>query len=304
MEENNVMNETAKEAEQLPKNMKLCKTCGAQMAKNAKRCPSCGAKNKKPIYKRIWFWILAIIVVVLIVKAVKRSGLDVKNPSAKLTADELLREYYEGEEKGSEKYDDKVVAVTGIVFSVDDGYITIQGFAHDFTLVTVHVKFADKGDISKVTKGSVITVSGICNGRELGGVELEKAIIDSSFAVNPDYASAMSVPIQTLMQEYKDNNVSADAKYWGKTVEISGRVDYIGSDYIVLKPENMEDSLDTALDGITVYFESSADMDKVKTDANPNALGSPESKTIIKVAGVCYGETIGYDAHIARAKLK
>lgn len=304
MEENKVMNEAVQEEEKLPKNMKLCKTCGAKMAKNAKRCPACGAKNKKPIYKRIWFWILAIIVIVLIVKAVKRSGLDVKDPSAKLTADELLREYYEGEEKGSEKYDDKVVAVTGRVFSVDDGHITLEGFAHDLTMATVRVEFADNGDISKVTKGAVITVSGICNGKKLGGVELEKAIIDRSFAVNPDYASAMSVPIMTLMQDYKDNNVTADAKYWGKTVEFSGRVDYIGSEYIVMKPENMKDSLDTVLDGIVVYFENDADMEKVKADAKPNALGGPEKETVITVIGVCYGESIGYDAHVARAKIK
>ena len=42
-------------------NLKLCKTCGATIAKNAKRCPKCGAKNKKPIYKRVWFWIIAVI---------------------------------------------------------------------------------------------------------------------------------------------------------------------------------------------------------------------------------------------------
>ena len=35
--------------------MKKCDTCGAEIAENAKRCPACGAKNKKPIYKRVWF---------------------------------------------------------------------------------------------------------------------------------------------------------------------------------------------------------------------------------------------------------
>lgn len=43
----------------------LCKSCGAQMAKSAKQCPSCGAKQKKPIYKRVWFWILVVIVVMI-----------------------------------------------------------------------------------------------------------------------------------------------------------------------------------------------------------------------------------------------
>lgn len=39
-----------------------CKECGAEIAKSAKTCPQCGAKNKKPIYKRWWFWVLVVFV--------------------------------------------------------------------------------------------------------------------------------------------------------------------------------------------------------------------------------------------------
>lgn len=55
------------------KNMSICKACGQEIAKRAKTCPSCGAKNKKPIFKKWWFW--AIIVVVLI-SAIGNSGDD------------------------------------------------------------------------------------------------------------------------------------------------------------------------------------------------------------------------------------
>lgn len=41
-----------------------CKSCEAEIAKDAKTCPHCGAKNKKPIFKKWWFW--AIIIVALI----------------------------------------------------------------------------------------------------------------------------------------------------------------------------------------------------------------------------------------------
>lgn len=40
-----------------------CKTCGNNIASSAKSCPSCGAKNKKPFYKKIWFWILVVIII-------------------------------------------------------------------------------------------------------------------------------------------------------------------------------------------------------------------------------------------------
>jgi len=40
-----------------------CKTCKAEIASNAKRCPHCGAKRKKPIFLRVWFILLMIIVI-------------------------------------------------------------------------------------------------------------------------------------------------------------------------------------------------------------------------------------------------
>lgn len=55
-------------------NLKLCKTCGATIAKNAKRCPKCGAKNKKPFYKRLGFWIIAAIVLIICWPSDKSNG--------------------------------------------------------------------------------------------------------------------------------------------------------------------------------------------------------------------------------------
>ncbi|HFC9289395.1 TPA: Ltp family lipoprotein [Clostridium perfringens] len=44
--------------------MKKCKVCSKEIASNAKTCPECGAKNKKAIYKRPWFIVLAIIIII------------------------------------------------------------------------------------------------------------------------------------------------------------------------------------------------------------------------------------------------
>ena len=41
-----------------------CKTCNDEIASSAKSCPSCGAKNKKPIYKRAWFIVIAFFVII------------------------------------------------------------------------------------------------------------------------------------------------------------------------------------------------------------------------------------------------
>lgn len=44
-----------------------CKHCGQEIAASAKICPHCGGKNKKPIFKRVWFWILAVVVILGII---------------------------------------------------------------------------------------------------------------------------------------------------------------------------------------------------------------------------------------------
>lgn len=40
-----------------------CKTCSKEIASNAKSCPSCGAKNKKTFYKKVCFWVIAVIII-------------------------------------------------------------------------------------------------------------------------------------------------------------------------------------------------------------------------------------------------
>ncbi|HBL40080.1 MAG TPA: hypothetical protein DDY98_00305 [Ruminococcaceae bacterium] len=51
-------------------NMINCKACGTPIAKKAKVCPNCGAKNKKPVFKRVWFWLLIAIVLIVIGSAI------------------------------------------------------------------------------------------------------------------------------------------------------------------------------------------------------------------------------------------
>ena len=48
----------------MSKKLISCKACGQTMAKNAKACPHCGAKNKKPIFKKWWFWVIVVILLI------------------------------------------------------------------------------------------------------------------------------------------------------------------------------------------------------------------------------------------------
>lgn len=46
-----------------PKN-RVCKNCNNPLPEKATVCPSCGAKNKKPIYKKWWFWLIIALIVI------------------------------------------------------------------------------------------------------------------------------------------------------------------------------------------------------------------------------------------------
>ena len=56
------------------KKMKQCKTCSKEIGISAKYCPGCGAKNKKPIYKRVWLWIIAFFIAIGVAAASSDSG--------------------------------------------------------------------------------------------------------------------------------------------------------------------------------------------------------------------------------------
>ena len=45
---------------------KVCKNCGQTIDKKAVICTSCGVKTNKPIFKKWWFWAIAVIIVITI----------------------------------------------------------------------------------------------------------------------------------------------------------------------------------------------------------------------------------------------
>lgn len=52
------------------RNMVSCSACGKEIAESAKACPFCGAKHTPPVYKRVWFWVVMIFVVLPVVSAI------------------------------------------------------------------------------------------------------------------------------------------------------------------------------------------------------------------------------------------
>ena len=103
--------------------MTHCKYCGAEIAANAKACPACGGKNKKPIYKRVWFWILIVILLLIIAsgaggKKGKKTG-EVSSTGTS-TEESSVQETSEAAEPDSEGEEAADEAVLKDVYHVGD----------------------------------------------------------------------------------------------------------------------------------------------------------------------------------------
>lgn len=158
--------------------MTTCKVCGAEIAKSAKVCPKCGAKNKKPVYKRVWFWIL-IVLIVIIIAAVAGSGdgdsdsssggkqtetkQSAKRNYKSVTASELQKALDDNAASASDQYKGKYLAVTGPfnVIDSDGEYMTIS--IGEYEMTDIQCSFQNEAQRKKAKslhKGQTITVKG------------------------------------------------------------------------------------------------------------------------------------------------
>ena len=165
--------------------MTICQHCGAEIAAGAKTCPKCGGKNKKPIYKRVWFWILIAVLVLGIGGAAGGSGSDSSTAStdaqveekaveeeaeevieyADVTTDELSDALEANAVNASDTYKDKYFSVTGRLETIDsDGsYISLVDINDEwsFNVITCYIKNDEQLEkVKSMSKGDTVTVKG------------------------------------------------------------------------------------------------------------------------------------------------
>ncbi|MGN1412935.1 MAG: zinc ribbon domain-containing protein [Anaerovoracaceae bacterium] len=125
-----------------------CKACGTEMASSAKACPKCGAKNKKPIFKRISFWILIVLLVLMVGAYTSCAG---TFKSAKVTfannelkassAKEVVNLENENRIKWEQEYFNATVTITGKVEDIGSKTKIVNGGN-----LYASVRIADKGN--------------------------------------------------------------------------------------------------------------------------------------------------------------
>jgi len=188
--------------------MTVCKHCGAEIAAGAKTCPSCGGKNKKPIYKRVWFWILAVILVMGIAGAAGGSGgndtgstadtsadTQTEQPATEeaeeekieyteVTTDELSDALEANAMNASDTYKGNYYAVTGRLSSIDasGNYIVLVDVNDEWSMHVIQCYVKNDEQLEKIKSMSTddtVTVRGkITDVGEVLGYSLDIDSID------------------------------------------------------------------------------------------------------------------------------
>lgn len=177
--------------------MKICKHCGAEIAKSAKVCPVCGGKNKKPIFKRVWFWLVIAVILILAIGGGTSHKLseDAGNMSEKDFKASCESLDYEDVMRNTDNYLNKKVTVTGKVVQVvsesDDGSTNSQyrvstgddGYGDYFD--DDIVLYYKRGDAPKLLEDDIITIYGECSGTEsyttILGAEVTVPVITGAY---------------------------------------------------------------------------------------------------------------------------
>lgn len=145
-------------------------------------------KIKKPFYKRVWFIVLAVFVLIGIIsklgggdntdntkstphKAVEETQDEANNEEAEeitykqVDAGQMLQELEDNALKASDEYTDQYVEVTGKIYNIDSSgkYVNIDGINDEFTMTGImcYMKNDDqKSVVSNAAKGQTVTVKG------------------------------------------------------------------------------------------------------------------------------------------------
>lgn len=152
-----------------------CKDCGKEVSASAKSCPSCGSKIKKPIYKRVWFWVIIVIVILSVASggsgesnnetSKNNAKKDKITEYTKVDIDELEDALKNNAAAAKDTYIGKYLEITGRLGTIDSDlkYISLLSTTDDWDMIGVHCSIknsATKDVVKTLSKNQTIIVKG------------------------------------------------------------------------------------------------------------------------------------------------
>lgn len=179
--------------------MTKCKSCGADIASSAKHRPSCGAKNKKPIYKRVWFWILVVVLLIAIADFVaskvnpsdsieiettteedSNAYVDRSEATVEIDCDKLAEAYNKNPDYYDKILNNQVAEWSGTITSIansDNGEVLVymrcglNGYLIDNVVTATITNDKDKKAILSYKEGDKIKMKGIMEVLHWDGID-------------------------------------------------------------------------------------------------------------------------------------
>jgi RNA polymerase subunit RPABC4/transcription elongation factor Spt4 len=133
-----------------------CHACNKEIASSAKTCPSCGAKQKKPIFKKWWFWVLVIIFIGIIFPKGEKNADDAtpnNNQQEEVVEGSIGKPYPKDQKVTVGEVDWQIVSVENIGSVIDSGNQFIDDCKADsgsFVKLVVKVK-NNRKDLFSIT---------------------------------------------------------------------------------------------------------------------------------------------------------
>jgi RNA polymerase subunit RPABC4/transcription elongation factor Spt4 len=133
-----------------------CHACNKEIASSAKTCPSCGAKQKKPIFKKWWFWVLIVIFIGIIIPKGEKNADDAtpnNNQQEEVVEGSVGKPYPKDQKVTVGEIDWQIVSVENIGSVIDSGNQFIDDCKADsgsFVKLVVKVK-NNRKDLFSIT---------------------------------------------------------------------------------------------------------------------------------------------------------
>lgn len=131
--------------------------------------------EKKPFYKRVWFIVLVVVVIIAAVMPKGDKDADTANKTAETStkeitytaadAGQMLSDLENNALNAEKTYKDKDLEITGKVFNIDSSgkYINIDGLNSEFTMtgITCNLQNDEQRDVvASISKGATVVVRG------------------------------------------------------------------------------------------------------------------------------------------------
>lgn len=143
---------------------------------------------------------------------------------ARVTAEEITKEFAAGRDAADAKYTGKVIEVTGVIHNVDvnDRLISNKVFLDSPGGATVQCDFGEgrKPEVQELQKGQTVVIRGRYKGRILGDPQLKDCIVMPGGTGK----GVRKVTAEKLRKEADEDLAAATKKYGDQPVEVSGQV--------------------------------------------------------------------------------